>query len=161
MASSVTIPLWLAVLAGLLAAVALIDRLFAPAFRWWLRRRVNRAIDELNQRLKLTIPPFKLARRRQLIEQLMFDPEVLKAVEPVVLEHELKAHSVMFSMADIFKIMGPNSAEYMHMSDQIGSLDTGKLADIILLDGNPLDGIAAMLKTKVVVKGGKVVVDKR
>ena len=49
--------------------------------RWWLRRRVNRAIDELNQRLKLTIPPFKLARRRQLIEQLMFDPEVLKAVE--------------------------------------------------------------------------------
>ena len=81
--------------------------------------------------------------------------------DAVVLEHELKAHSIMFSMADIFKIMGPNSAEYIHMSDQIGSLDTGKLADIILLDGNPLDGIAAMLKTKVVVKGGKVVVDKR
>jgi glycerol-3-phosphate O-acyltransferase len=60
----VTIPLWLAVLLGALAAVALIDRLFAPAVRWWLRRRVNRAIDELNQRLKLTIPPFKLARRR-------------------------------------------------------------------------------------------------
>ncbi len=81
MASSITIPLWLALLAGALAAIALIDRLFAPAVRWWLRRRVNRAIDELNQRLKLKIPPFKLARRRQLIEQLMFDPEVLKAVE--------------------------------------------------------------------------------
>jgi glycerol-3-phosphate O-acyltransferase len=81
LAASVTIPLWLAVLAGLLAAIALIDRLFAPAVRWWLRRRVNRAIDELNQRLKLKIPPFKLARRRQLIEQLMFDAEVLKAVE--------------------------------------------------------------------------------
>jgi glycerol-3-phosphate O-acyltransferase len=80
-ASSVTVPLWLAVLVGTLAAIALIDRLFAPAVRWWLRRRVNRAIDELNQRLKLKIPPFKLARRRQLIEQLMFDPEVLKAVE--------------------------------------------------------------------------------
>jgi glycerol-3-phosphate O-acyltransferase len=80
-ATSVTVPLWLVVLAGALAAVALVDRLFAPALRWWLRRRVNRAIDELNQRLKLTIPPFKLARRRQLIEQLMFDPEVLKAVE--------------------------------------------------------------------------------
>jgi glycerol-3-phosphate O-acyltransferase len=80
-AASVTIPLWLALFAGALAAVALIDRLFAPAVRWWLRRRVNRAIDELNQRLKLKIPPFKLARRRQLIEQLMFDPEVLKAVE--------------------------------------------------------------------------------
>jgi glycerol-3-phosphate O-acyltransferase len=57
------VPLWLAVLLGALAAVALIDRLFAPALRWWLRRRVNRAIDELNRRLKLTIPPLKLARR--------------------------------------------------------------------------------------------------
>ena len=81
MATSVTIPLWLVVLLTCLAAVALIDRLLAPALRWWLRRRVNRAIDELNQRLKLQIPAFKLARRRQLIEQLMFDPEVLKAVE--------------------------------------------------------------------------------
>jgi glycerol-3-phosphate O-acyltransferase len=79
--TSVAVPLWLVVLAGALAAIALIDRLFAPALRWWLRRRVNRAIDELNRRLKVAIPPFKLARRRQLIEQLMFDPEVLKAVD--------------------------------------------------------------------------------
>jgi imidazolonepropionase-like amidohydrolase len=37
----------------------------------------------------------------------------------------------------------------------------GKLADIILRDGNPLEGIQHMLKTKVVLKGGKVVVDER
>ena len=81
MASSVTIPLWLAALLGVLAAIALIDRLFGPALGWWLQRRANRAIDELNQRLRLKIPPFKLARRRRLIEQLMFDPDILKAVE--------------------------------------------------------------------------------
>ena len=79
----------------------------------------------------------------------------------VVLEHELKSYSIMFSMQDIFRIMGPNTAEYLHMSDQIGTLEPGKLADIILLDGNPLDGIHNMLRTKVVLKGGKVVVDKR
>jgi len=72
----------------------------------------------------------------------------------VVLEHELKSYSVMFSMADIIRIMGPNTAEYLHMSDQIGTLEPGKLADIILLDGNPLEGIQYMLKTKVVLKGG-------
>ena len=66
----------------------------------------------------------------------------------------------MFSMPDIFKIIGANTAEYLHMSDQIGTLEAGKLADI-LLDGNPLEGIQYMLKTKVVLKGGKVVVDKR
>jgi imidazolonepropionase-like amidohydrolase len=79
----------------------------------------------------------------------------------VVLEHELKSYSVMFSMQDIFRILGPNTAEYLHMSDQIGTLEAGKLADIILEDGNPLDGYWNMLKTKVVVKGGLVVVDKR
>ncbi len=81
MTSTVTMPVWVAVAVVGLAVVALIDRLFGPALGWWLRRRANRAIDELNQRLSLKIPPFKLARRRQLIEQLMFDPEVLKAVE--------------------------------------------------------------------------------
>jgi glycerol-3-phosphate O-acyltransferase len=79
--SSVTVPLWLAIALAVLALVALIDRLFGPALAWWLRRRANRAIDELNQRLSLKIPPFKIARRRRLVEQLLFDPEVLKAVE--------------------------------------------------------------------------------
>jgi len=76
------------------------------------------------------------------------------------LEHELKTINPMFSMKDIIKMMGPNTASYIQMSDQLGTLETGKLADLILLDGNPLDGYWNMLKTKLVVKGGAIVVDK-
>jgi imidazolonepropionase-like amidohydrolase len=79
----------------------------------------------------------------------------------VVLEHELKSFSIVFSMPDIFKIIGPNAAAYVGMADRIGTLEAGKLADIILIDGNPLLNIYEMLKTKVVLRGGKIVVDKR
>jgi imidazolonepropionase-like amidohydrolase len=79
----------------------------------------------------------------------------------VVLEHELKSYSIVFSMADIHRIIGPNAARYVGMADQIGTLEAGKLADIILIDGNPTLNIYEMLKTKVVLKEGRVVVDKR
>ena len=79
----------------------------------------------------------------------------------VVLEHELKSFSIVFSMQDIVRLMGPNSARFVGLADQIGTLEPGKLADIILLDGNPTLNIYEMLKTKVVLKEGKVVVDKR
>jgi imidazolonepropionase-like amidohydrolase len=83
------------------------------------------------------------------------------AADLVVLEHELKSYSVMFSMADIHKIIGPNAARYVGLGDQIGTLEPGKLADIILIDGNPTLNIYEMLKTKVVLKEGRVVIDTR
>ena len=79
----------------------------------------------------------------------------------VVLEHELKSFSIVFSMADIHRIMGPNSARYVGLENEIGTLEAGKRADIILIDGNPTENIFEMLKTRVVLRDGRVLVDKR
>ena len=64
-------------------------------------------------------------------------------------------------MRDLIKMMGPNTASYIQMADKLGELSPGKFADIILLDGDPLEGYWNWLKTKVTIKGGKVVVDVR
>jgi len=77
------------------------------------------------------------------------------------LEHELKSLNLMFSMQDIIKLMGPNSASYIEMSDQLGTLEMGKLADIVLVAGNPLDGYWNLLNTKLVLKSGVIVSDQR
>jgi imidazolonepropionase-like amidohydrolase len=77
------------------------------------------------------------------------------------LDHELKILNVMFSMRDLIKMMGPNTASYIQMTDKLGELSPGKLADIVLLDGDPLEGYWNWLRTKVVIKGGVKVVDKR
>jgi len=77
------------------------------------------------------------------------------------LEHELKSLNLMFSMQDIIKLMGPNTASYIEMSNDLGTLEKGKLADIVLLDGNPLAGYWYMLNAKMVIKGGVIIVDKR
>lgn len=45
---------------------------------------------------------------------------------------------------------------YMDRDQKIGTIDKGKLADFILVDGNPLEDMAALHRIAMVVKGGTV-----
>jgi hypothetical protein len=49
------------------------------------------------------------------------------------------------------------NADYMKMGAQIGTITRGKLADIIVVDGNPLQSMRDLRNVAVVVKDGKVV----
>ena len=89
MFTTVALPLWLVVLVTALAGWALLDRLLIPSVRWAFRRRANRAIDELNSRLHLKIQPFKLTRRQVLIDRLLYDAGVLKAIEQYAVENDV------------------------------------------------------------------------
>jgi glycerol-3-phosphate O-acyltransferase len=51
-----------------------------PSVRWYLRRRLEHAVAQLNQRLERPIQPFKLARRMDTVRRLIYDPEVAKAI---------------------------------------------------------------------------------
>ena len=79
MSSSITLPLWLALVIGLLAAWALLDRLLMPSVRWLVRNRANRVLDEVGRRLKISIRPFQQVKRQALIDRLVFDDKVQQA----------------------------------------------------------------------------------
>ena len=53
---------------------------------------------------------------------------------------ELRVLNLMFSPIDLVKILGPNSSSWINMSKDLGTLEAGKIADIVLLGGNPLGG---------------------
>ncbi len=80
MSGTVTLPLWLLVLALILAAIAALDRILAPSVRWFFRRRMERVVARLNRRLDRPIEPFKLMRRQDMIVRLIYDPRVMEAV---------------------------------------------------------------------------------
>ncbi|MEL7543832.1 MAG: 1-acyl-sn-glycerol-3-phosphate acyltransferase [Pseudomonadota bacterium] len=80
MTQLVEVPLWGLVALAAFAGFWLLDRALIPSVRWALRRRANRAIARLNQRLQVKIPPFKLARRRVLIEQILNDADVVDSI---------------------------------------------------------------------------------
>lgn len=77
------------------------------------------------------------------------------------LKHELRALSLMFSPRDIITLMGPNTAAFLGKGAEMGTLEAGKLADIVIVDGDPLDLIHNVLNVKVTIKGGVVVHDAR
>jgi imidazolonepropionase-like amidohydrolase len=49
-----------------------------------------------------------------------------------------------------------NGAELMGRSKDIGSIEPGKYADIVAVDGDPLSDITVMEKVAFVMKGGEV-----
>lgn len=53
-----------------------------------------------------------------------------------------------------------NAAELLGMQEQVGTLEVGKLADIIAVPGDPLQDVRALEHATFVMKGGAVVVNK-
>ncbi|MDU8928773.1 1-acyl-sn-glycerol-3-phosphate acyltransferase [Alisedimentitalea sp. MJ-SS2] len=80
MFSPIQIPLWLFLVISLFALVMALEKIMLPSVRWFFRRRMEKVVARLNERLDRPIQPFKLARRHDMIQRLIYDPEVSKAI---------------------------------------------------------------------------------
>ena len=113
---TVQIPVWAVWLAGALALIGLIDRIVGPTLRWYFRRRVNRAIDRLNESLQVKIQPFKLTRRRVLIDRLVHDPHVMEAVETHAAENDMPREAAMAEVRAYAGEIVPSFSAYAYFS---------------------------------------------
>lgn len=75
----VTLPLWLFLILAFFAGWAVLVLLLTPGIRWLFRRRINVFIGQINTRLHVELPSFKLTRRQVLIDRLFHDPAVQAA----------------------------------------------------------------------------------
>ena len=48
-----------------------------------------------------------------------------------------------------------NPAEYLGMTDSLGAIASGKLAELVLLDANPLENIRNVARVQAVWRGGR------
>ncbi len=138
-------PVWAFVLIILFAGVTFASHFLFPSVRWFFRKRAERVIARVNKKLQRPIEPFKLAHRYDMIQRLIYDPEVTQAVvdhahannvpENVAFE---KARSYAreivpsFSATAYFSI-GIRLARWLSKSlyrIQLGRLDRKRMAEI-------------------------------
>jgi len=54
-----------------------------------------------------------------------------------------------------------NGARALRLEDQLGALETGKLADVVLVAGEPWNDVRDLASIVAVIRGGRLVVDRR
>jgi imidazolonepropionase-like amidohydrolase len=72
--------------------------------------------------------------------------------------HDELRHLVTAGLSpmDALRAATYNPAKFLGLHDTLGTIETGKLAELLLLDANPLDEIANTTKINMVITGGRV-----
>ncbi len=145
MTSDIVLPLWVVVLLVVTTIVAVSDRLFMPSVRWFVRRRVNKAIDEVGARLRISLRPFQLTKRQVLLDRLVYDPEVIATMQDFAQEHGMPREVAQAKVVTYAKEIVPAFNAYVYFrfgywlakkiarifyTVRVGFLDPRRLQDV-------------------------------
>src|ERR1700740_1117272 len=107
--------------------------------------------------------PRRLERRRNVERAFAAGVKVGFGTDAAVYPHGLNAHEfavyVRLGMTPLQAIQTAtiNAADLLGWSDKVGTLEAGKWADLIAVDGDPLKDITTLERVRFVMKGGEVV----
>jgi imidazolonepropionase-like amidohydrolase len=77
------------------------------------------------------------------------------------LRSEIETLARVFSPEEVLTALTRNAAAYLGLDAEIGTLEAGKIADIVIVDGDPLASVDNLRNVAVVIRAGNVVVDNR
>jgi glycerol-3-phosphate O-acyltransferase len=114
MSADITLPIWLFLILFAVAVWAVLDRVLIPSTRWFLRRRINRVIDEISTRLDIQIKPFQITKRQVLIDRLVYDPKVIEAIQQEAVERDCPREIVQSEVMAYAKEIVPSFNAYLY-----------------------------------------------
>ena len=129
MTGQITISIWIFLLLVIIAFIDVLDRILIPSTRWFLRRRINRVIDEIGTRLDIEIRPFQLTKRQVLIDRLAYDPKVLDAIKEFAKEQDMPLEVVQSKAITYAREIVPSFNAYLYF--RIGYWIAKKVARIL------------------------------
>jgi len=110
----ITLPFWLFALLVITALLLVLDRILLPSARWYLRRRVNRLIEEVNTRLDIEIRPFQRTRKQALVDQLIYDDKVVEAINAYASEHNMPMEVAQAKVLRYAQEIAPSFNAYIY-----------------------------------------------
>jgi len=110
----ITLPFWLFTLLVITALLLVLDRILLPSARWYLRRRVNRLIEEVNTRLDIEIRPFQRTRKQALVDQLIYDDKVVEAMNDYATEHNMPKEVAQAKVLRYAQEIAPSFNAYVY-----------------------------------------------
>lgn len=70
----------------MVSSLWVLQHFLLPSVRWFFRRRANRLIDDINNKLALRLPSFKLTKREVLIDRVVYHERVIAMVDETARE---------------------------------------------------------------------------
>ena len=129
MSGQVTISIWLFIFLLAVCAWAVLERVLIPSSRWFLRRRINRVIDEISSRLDIQIKPFQLTKRQVLIDRLAYDSKVVEAIQATARERDCPREIVQRQVLTYAREIVPSFNAYLYF--RIGYWLAKKIARLL------------------------------
>src|SRR5882724_147358 len=129
MFQTIAVPLWLAVLAGALAAWAILSRFLLPSVRLIWTWRINLLTERINRRLALKIPPIARTKRQVLIDRLVHDPKVARELAQLCEQEQVPYAVAMRRVETYAREIVPSFNAYVYF--RIGSGVAKRIAELL------------------------------